>query len=183
MSTKEITNIRRVKTLRAEIDILEPKFYEHEYPAADSGYGVLVRKQENKPRFDKEHGENNREICAVLEKEVVNGLGMSDSYYYYIIYRNKLLTGWANALDLKKYFRQSGFYLPFSILKHMDTNKLKHTSELILMYNPPDIQTKLYSVKSSSLFEYFTKNKLPLLISAYGEYTTAIPLEIMSEME
>lgn len=178
--SKELTNLRKVKTLRAEIDLLEPKFTEREYTANESGYGVLIRKQERKPHL--KNKEDNRRICSILEKEVVNGLGSADSYYYYIIYRNRLLNSWANAFELKKYFRQPGIYLPFSILKHIESNKLKYTSELILMYNPPDIQPKLYSIKSADLFKFCTTNKLPLIISAFGEYTTAIPLQIMSEL-
>jgi hypothetical protein len=176
----EITNLRKVKTLRAETDILEPKFYEREYNANESGYGVLIRKQERGPRLQKE---DNRRICSILEKEVINGLGMVDSYYYYIIYRNRLLNSWANAFELKKYFRTPGIYLPFSILKHIESNKLKHTSELVLMYNPPDVNPKLYSIKSADLFKFCTSNKLPLIISAYGEYTTAIPFELLGEFK
>jgi hypothetical protein len=179
---EEKVNIRKVKTLQSVIDILEPRFREREYSAYESGLGVLVRKQAG-PRFAEPKKKNGHKICAVLEKETVNGLGMEDSYYYYVLYRDKTLTGWAHVLDMKKYFRQQGIYIPFSILKHMEENKVKHQSELILFLNEPDKpQPVLKSIKTADLFKFFTSHKMPLLISSFGEYQTAIPLSIMDDI-
>lgn len=178
---KEKVNIRTAKTLESTITILEPKFSEREYNAFESGLGVLVRKQEG-PRFQGKQKKGHK-ICKILEKEIVNALGLPDFYYYYVLYRNRVQTRWANALDLKKYQRQQGIYIPLSILKHVEDNNVKQMSEFILYLNEPyKDEPVLKSIKSADLFKFFTANREPMLISSFGEYQTAIPLSIMSDV-
>jgi hypothetical protein len=178
----ELVNIRKVKTLVSQVDILDPKFFEREYEAHESGLGILVRKQQG-ARFRPGEKGHEYKICVVLEKEIEkNGLGIADSYYFYVIHRSKLLNGWGRALNLKKYFRAPGFYLPFSILKHIDVNKVKDTSELVVMIQENE-QPILKRISSKDLFDYYFKEKQPLMIDSYGSYKTAIPMSIMEDIK
>jgi hypothetical protein len=180
----EPINIRKVKTLVSQVDILPPKFRERDYEAYESGLGLLVRKQQGARYRPGEKGHEYK-ICVVLEKEIEkNSLGIADSYYFYVIHRSKLLNGWGRTLNLKKYFRAPGFYLPFSILKHIDVNKVKNTSELVLMVNNSDeTEPILKRISSKALFDFYIKEKMPLMIDSYGSYKTAIPMSIMEDIK
>jgi hypothetical protein len=142
----------------------------------DNKFGMLVRKQiyQNKKK--------DRPVSVILKKEIEkNGLGLEDEYYYYIIYRKGLLNTWGNALGLKKYQRALGFYLPFSIMKHIDESKVKFRAELVLVLG----DGRIYTVKAEDLFRYFFKIKMALIINAWSQCVTGIPIndgEVMKEL-
>lgn len=186
---KEVSNIKRTKTLESKIEIMNKKYFDREYSATekDNEYGIPVQQQEGVRyhTLDKNDNTNKRNICIVLSKEIdSNNLGIEDYYYYYILYRKKTLTSWSSQLNMsKKFCRSPGFYLPFSILKHIDNNKVKEISEIVFVLADQErgIQPRIYSTKSSNIFKYFLKNKMPLLINRWGEMVTGIPLDELSE--
>lgn len=179
-------NLIKTAEIKSKIINLPPKYFEREYPRVDpeNGYGYLIRKQQgqryNFKTKQEEYDANTRVTCVVLERETVNSLGSPDLYYYYVINRNKLLSSWAPSLELKKYGRANGFYLPFYILKHVDESKTRNQSELILMLEI-DGELKTYYCSFIDLFKYFHDNRMPILMSAYGEQITGIPISIMKE--
>lgn len=183
-----IANIKRTKTLEAKIEEnMDIKYYEREYEATekDNEYGIHVQKQEERRYISKTGEPYKRKTCIVLSKEIEsNSLGIEDYYYYYILYRKKTLTSWSSQLNMsKKFCRSPGFYLPFSILKHIDTNKAKETSEIVFVLADPErgITPRFYSARSRNIFKYFIKNKMPLMINRYGEMVTGIPLNELGE--
>lgn len=183
-----ISNIKRTKTLESKIEVMNKKYFDKEYAATekDNEYGIPVQQQEGKRYHfqDKKDKMNNRKTCIILSKEIdSNPLGIEDYYYFYILYRKKTLTSWSSQLNMsKKFCRVPGFYIPFSVLKHIDNNKVKETSEIVFVLADPEkgIQTRIYSAKSSNIFSYFLKNKMPLMINRWGEMVTGIPLDELS---
>jgi hypothetical protein len=182
----KIINIKPIGKVKPVVEIMDKKYYEREYEAYEKGndHRVLVRKQENNTRYNWENPSKDdttsKPISIILGKEIKkNGLGISDMYYYYVLFKKKTLNSWARSLGMTKYIRSSGIYIPFSILKHIDNQKVKEFSELALVLG----DGRIFTIASRDLFKYFFKHKMPLLINAYGQMMTAIPLEIMDEMK
>jgi hypothetical protein len=181
----KIINIKPAGKVKPVVEIMDKKYYEKEYEAYEKGndHRVLVRKQENNTRYNWENPSKDdttsKPISIILGKEIKkNGLGIEDEYYFYVIFRKKTLDSWSRSLDIKKYIRTPGIYIPFSILKHIDNQKVKEVSELCLVLG----DGRIYTIPSRDLFKYFFKHKMPLLINAYGQMMTAAPLEIFNRM-
>lgn len=168
------------------------KYFLRSYDRIDpeNEYGLLIRQQYGERiKYDdpqEEYDKQKRVSAVILEKEIKNPFGMPDTYYYYVIHRRKLLTSWSKAFELKNYGSFSrGFYLPFYILKHIEKNQKQEFSSLVLIVdneNHLDEYTT-YVATATVLNGFYLKNRMPLIINAYGEYTTGFPIEIMEEKD
>ena len=175
-----------------QIDDIGYKYFLKSYDRIDpeNEYGLLIRQQwgeRHKYKTAQEKYDNQKRVNAIiLEKEIINNFGMPDTYYYYVTHRRKLLTSWSRAFELTKFGSFArGFYLPFYILKHIEKNQKQQFSSLVLIVdNENHLDSyNIYVAKATVLNEFYLKNRMPLIINAYGEYTTGFPIEIMEERD
>lgn len=172
------------KYFKRQYDKYDP---ENEFPnLVRQQYGDPVERAKYKQDPQQRYDNQKRVNAILLEREVTNPLGMSDTYYYYVIHRKKLITTWSRSLGLKKFgYFERGFYLPFYILKHVEKNQKQKFASLVLTVNSENHtdEYNTYIAPVTILNEFFLTNRMPLLINAYGEYVTGFPISIMEEKE
>ena len=156
--------IRRDKVL-GHIEKLDDKYFMQEHDAKESGYGYVVKKQEWPRRAD-------YPLAIIMREEFTNGLGMEDFYYYFIMYRHKLSTGWFKTFDLKKYERQPGIYIPFDILARIRDDKVLEQSRLVIVME----DSTIYIMDAKPAFDFYEKNGKPLFLNSRGLLMTGLPI-------
>ena len=113
-------------------------------------------------------------IATIFSKEIVNALGMSDKYYYFIIYRKKLSAKWSKILDIKGYSHKLGVMIPLSILRRIYQNKVQERSEIVVVTG----NGAIYTCSAVDLVNLYNKKQWHF-INSYDQLSTAFPLEEM----
>jgi hypothetical protein len=172
----KLINLKRRDKVFANLRSLDRKYFEQDFSAQESGFGYRVKKQEG-ARFNyrtkEENEEHQQPISIVLSEEFQNGLGMDDFFYYFIIYRKKISNTWGKSLNLTKFERHPGFYIPFDILKYIEDNKVQEQSYLVVVLQDTDI----YKQGAKTASEFTMKNDFPVFLDSRGVLTTGLPLD------
>jgi len=128
-----------------------------------------VRKYSDKA-YDKVEYERDSRLCWIVKKDVLNGLGIPDKVYYYIIYRTNWHRRWAepDLSNVSKYQNTPGVLIDDAIITRLiNMNMTEHTAitigiaEVMRAGVTPKFYYCLASDATKFINKYYTRCNTP----------------------